>query len=212
MPNENCLKGISCPKCESEGPFNIRVSTMICVHDDGTDNEYRDLDWGDDSEIICRDCGHRGTVEEFRLNYEGHFKKIANQFAGDLADFQKEIVVQAGEEEWDSVQTTIDLLEEKIQQVRKILPRVRSIVEEIVTEFTRKEIREALKAHNSGKEDACFNEEYNKANGLGSMRARALIRSVIYCHNGLMSDRKTKITMREIEEFARNSLGDVKIV
>jgi len=153
MPNENCLKGISCPKCESEGPFNIRVSTMICVHDDGTDNEYGDLDWGDDSEIICNDCGHRGIVKEFR-----------------------------------------------------------SIVEEIVTEFTRKEIREALKAHNSGKEDACFNEAYNETNGLGSMRARALIRSVIYCHNGLMSDRKTKITMREIEEFARNSLGDVKIV
>jgi len=153
MSNTNCLEGIACPKCESEGPFNISVSTMICVHDDGTDNEYGDLDWGDDSEIICNDCGHRGIVKEFR-----------------------------------------------------------SIVEEIVTEFTRKEIREALKAHNSGKEDACFNEAYNEANGLGSMRARALIRSVIYCHDGLMSDRKTKLTMREIEEFARNSLGDVKIV
>jgi hypothetical protein len=80
-------------------------------------------------------------------------------------------------------------------------------------EFTRKEIREALKSHNSGKEYACFNEAYNEANGLGTMQARALIRSVIYCHNGLMSDyRRTKVTLQEIEEYARNSLEDIRIV
>lgn len=129
MSNKNCLEGIACPQCEAEGPFVIRVSAMICIHDDGSDNEYGGLDWGDDSEIICRDCGHRGTVAEFRLT--GNFREIANKLIGDLADFQREIAIHSRDGEWDTLQAQLDLLEEEIKKVRESLPKVRALPKEV---------------------------------------------------------------------------------
>lgn len=128
MPNENCLAGMKCPKCHSEEPFDIRATTVFRVYDEGTDSEYGDVEWEPDSETICIECGNRGTISEFSL--KGNFRKIANKFIGDLADFQKEIAVHSRDGEWDSLQTQLDLLEEAIQKARKRLPRVRCIAEE----------------------------------------------------------------------------------
>jgi len=127
MSNTNCLEGIACPKCESEGPFHIQAESLFSVSDDGT-FEFGEVLWKDDSTIVCRDCGHRGTVREFSL--KGNFKEIADKFIGDIADFQKEIAVHAREEEWDSLQTCLDLFEEEIKKVREHLPQVRPILED----------------------------------------------------------------------------------
>lgn len=35
MANTNCLAGMKCPRCNSEGPFKIAVSIMAMVHDSG---------------------------------------------------------------------------------------------------------------------------------------------------------------------------------
>jgi hypothetical protein len=45
MPNDNCLEGVSCPECGSEGPFWIHGGAFFLVHDA---------------------CGKAGTVEEFK--------------------------------------------------------------------------------------------------------------------------------------------------
>jgi len=66
MANENCLAGIVCPACGSDGTFNIVVSALATVTDDGTD-DMRDIDWDEDSYISCMACHHTGTVREFQV-------------------------------------------------------------------------------------------------------------------------------------------------
>lgn len=67
-PNNNCLTGMACPKCGHFGPFRIHVtqSGSCVVSDDGTDFIEGDTDWGDASSCECRECGHTGTVRQFR--------------------------------------------------------------------------------------------------------------------------------------------------
>lgn len=55
-----------CPKCGDFGPFSIRAEATFVVHDDGTDTEYSDVDWTDESHIRCIACNHDGKVEDFR--------------------------------------------------------------------------------------------------------------------------------------------------
>lgn len=66
MSNENCLKGMRCPECSSEGPFKIAVTAMAEVHDDGTD-EIRDVEWNDAATCKCKECGHVGKVVDFKI-------------------------------------------------------------------------------------------------------------------------------------------------
>lgn len=63
--NTNCLEGMRCPKCGSEGPFAIEAKAVFEVHDDGTEC-YRDVEWEDDSFCECMDCGHWALVENFK--------------------------------------------------------------------------------------------------------------------------------------------------
>lgn len=66
MANENCLKGMRCSKCHSNGPFHIEAKTIVKVYDDGTD-DTQDFEWGDDSWIQCGECEHTATVKDFRI-------------------------------------------------------------------------------------------------------------------------------------------------
>jgi len=67
MPNTNCLRGIQCPDCHSDGPFVITVETNVIMHDDGWIETTGGHDsWGDWSFIRCDSCGHHGIVSEFR--------------------------------------------------------------------------------------------------------------------------------------------------
>lgn len=67
--NRNCLEGIRCPKCKSEGPFQIDARATFKVYDDGA-HEHGDVEWSDDSRCVCVDCGREGTVLAFtkRIN------------------------------------------------------------------------------------------------------------------------------------------------
>lgn len=67
MPNENCLIGMKCPECGSEGPFKISVRAWATVHDDGTDEDEA-VEWDDDSACICKEygCSFRGKVRDFK--------------------------------------------------------------------------------------------------------------------------------------------------
>ena len=63
--NSNCLEGIRCPECGSEEPFNISAQAVFRVCDDGTES-YGDVEWDDNSAIMCLECWHRGKVKAFK--------------------------------------------------------------------------------------------------------------------------------------------------
>ena len=66
MPkNSNCLDGLWCPACGSEGSFNILVTSDAKVFDDGVD-EYQGAEWENDSPCTCNTCGESGTIDDFR--------------------------------------------------------------------------------------------------------------------------------------------------
>lgn len=65
MANTNCLDGMRCPKCGSEEPFDIDVTTSVRMYDSGDDG-HGDLYWDDESHCACCKCGCAGTVGEFR--------------------------------------------------------------------------------------------------------------------------------------------------
>lgn len=67
MPNENCLDGMRCPKCKSEGPFRIVSICWVEVHDSGVEDSY-EHEWEDLSPCICAEhgCLYSGKVEDFK--------------------------------------------------------------------------------------------------------------------------------------------------
>lgn len=64
--NTNCLEGMACPKCQSEGPFWINAKLDILMHDDGHDTDGGDTEWDGESACTCKECQHGGTVADFR--------------------------------------------------------------------------------------------------------------------------------------------------
>jgi hypothetical protein len=66
MANSNCLAGIACPKCNSENRFGIGVSAFAYLQDDGCEST-QDIEWDDQSSIVCCACDHSGTVKEFTI-------------------------------------------------------------------------------------------------------------------------------------------------
>lgn len=79
MPNENCLEGMQCPHCKSEGPFDIWCEAIATVADDGVCYS-RDYDWHDESYCACTRCGAAGTV--------GGFTADGNESSPSDLDFQ----------------------------------------------------------------------------------------------------------------------------
>ncbi len=66
-PNENCLEGMRCPKCQSYGPFTIHGDALFEVHDDGSD-EFEELSWEDNAVCKCKSCGLAAKVSAFEAN------------------------------------------------------------------------------------------------------------------------------------------------
>ena len=64
--NTNCLKGMQCPKCGSEGPFVIEVPATVLMSDDGEVEHAIDTIWEDTSFCGCDDCDHVGDVADFK--------------------------------------------------------------------------------------------------------------------------------------------------
>jgi hypothetical protein len=71
MSNENCLRGIRCPKCGNEDRFFIVATILADVTDDGADiARHTDMEWDDDSHTRCPDCDRDGPLAEFRVHDE----------------------------------------------------------------------------------------------------------------------------------------------
>lgn len=64
-PNEGVLEGMKCPKCGSFGPFQIEITTVMIVNDEGVDEQCGDNEWNDESYCQCLDCDNSGTVATF---------------------------------------------------------------------------------------------------------------------------------------------------
>lgn len=66
MANENCLEGIKCPKCGYDESFEVEVTGLVTLTDEGygyiTDGEY-----DDDSYCRCGNCSHEGKMRDFYL-------------------------------------------------------------------------------------------------------------------------------------------------
>lgn len=63
-----------------------------------------------------------------------------------------------------------------------------------------KEFRGATAAHNAGRRDAGFNENFNDAHNLGTLRGRALVRRILNSRHGVLAQGK-KISKADIEAF-----------
>lgn len=63
--NNNCLEGIKCPHCGSEGPFVIEVQTQVLLYDNGSEDYNSDHHWDDNSYMRCFECDAEGTTEYF---------------------------------------------------------------------------------------------------------------------------------------------------
>lgn len=63
--NDNCLEGIACQRCGSEGPFAITATTVAMMYDDGCEGTT-DIEWENTSPCVCKSCGHAATVAAFR--------------------------------------------------------------------------------------------------------------------------------------------------
>ena len=66
ISNTNCLEGIKCPNCGSEGPFIIEVRTQVMMHDDGSEDYNGDIHWDDNSYMRCFECDEDGPAKHFR--------------------------------------------------------------------------------------------------------------------------------------------------
>lgn len=62
--NSNCLAGMVCPECGSEGPFHVTATSTFLMHDDGTEG-HGDVEYGDDAPCECPGCRQRGKVKDF---------------------------------------------------------------------------------------------------------------------------------------------------
>jgi DNA-directed RNA polymerase subunit RPC12/RpoP len=64
--NSNCLEGIECPHCGSQGPFRVPVRVVgdAIVSDDGIEDLSRsETEFLDDIDWRCLDCGKDFTPE-----------------------------------------------------------------------------------------------------------------------------------------------------
>ena len=65
MTNTNCLEGMQCPECKSDGPFRIAATVLVLVEDDGVADDLSGSEWSDDGLCECDECDHSGTVKDF---------------------------------------------------------------------------------------------------------------------------------------------------
>lgn len=66
--NTNCLEDKKCPKCGSEGPFQVSALVWILLYDNGADDvEDPAIEYDGASRAICDACGYRGQFGDFNV-------------------------------------------------------------------------------------------------------------------------------------------------
>lgn len=73
MHNEfrnGCLEDMACPECGQRDSFRIRVSTVVEINDDGTD-DHEDTEWDNNSFCACPNdhCPAEGKVRDFTFKW-----------------------------------------------------------------------------------------------------------------------------------------------
>jgi hypothetical protein len=67
MTNVNCLSGLACPHCGNADRLLVSATIRASVTDEGAEIAFgSDLHWDDSSPTECPECGHNGTLLEFR--------------------------------------------------------------------------------------------------------------------------------------------------
>jgi hypothetical protein len=64
---ENCLFDMACPKCGQRNKLRITATIIAIVSDDGTDRDWSDCEWENNSPCECCSCSHSGTVQDFTI-------------------------------------------------------------------------------------------------------------------------------------------------
>lgn len=68
-----------------------------------------------------------------------------------------------------------------------------------------KDFKQALSAHNAGREAACFNDNYNVMNKLGTFSARSIVNRIASHHYGCAS-RGKKLTSKHVIEWSKGMM------
>ena len=68
MANKNMLEGYACPKCPSEGPFNIQALTWFYKQDDARTEVLKTVIWTDESLFQCCACRFEALAKRFKVS------------------------------------------------------------------------------------------------------------------------------------------------
>ena len=63
--NTNCLEGMECPGCKSDGPFKIAATVLCTIHDEGAE-DFGEPEYDDGSYCACPQCDFDGIVWDFK--------------------------------------------------------------------------------------------------------------------------------------------------
>jgi len=105
MPNENCLKGVRCPKCGHTDDFYIVGQSTFHTMDDGTEG-HTDVEWDDNSSCRCgnSDCEFVGALEDFQKLNDTEKERLQEQVLQDCYNdegFMRNIVEGYVEQNYD---------------------------------------------------------------------------------------------------------------
>ena len=71
-PNVNCLEGKCCPQCGSYGQYEVVVSRLVLLYDDGSDDaEDGTTEYDDDAPAMCHVCRYEGEFGDFGVDESG---------------------------------------------------------------------------------------------------------------------------------------------
>lgn len=87
--NENCLKGVRCPKCGHTEDFYITGQSTFHTMDDGTEG-HTDVEWDDKSSCRCgnSDCEFVGDLEDFQALKDHEKERLTEQLIQDCYNDQ----------------------------------------------------------------------------------------------------------------------------
>ena len=65
--NRNTPKGLRCKICGAQEGFAVAVTAFATIdeHDLHGYGDFNEICWTEDSDCVCRECGHAAPIHEF---------------------------------------------------------------------------------------------------------------------------------------------------